>query len=291
MVVGMTIQQTWLFQGLQVMKNITVVSVISRTISVVMIFLLIKNTEQVYLYCALYSLTFLLMGIISALLVEFRYKIHFKKIKFADILHELKDGWYLFTTSAMSKIFGSIGVTVLVITSTESAVGVYSAIQKIPLIITMLYGPVGQVIYPYVSKQYADSFESGTKIITKIIKLVIPAISCISLIMIVSSRFIVDLLYGKDYAVYSLVLVPLIFWMILSILNNLLGIQILVASGHLKEYSIAFRIGVIAILLFNIIFGGFGGMFGVAIAAMLAELVLTIAILLQIKKIKSNKAV
>lgn len=288
MVLGTALQQTWLFQGLQDMKYITVISVISRIISVILIFMLINNSKQVYLYCNLYSLTFLLMGIFSALIIRLKYNICLKKIKIFDLFDELRDGWYLFTTSAMSKIFSGIGITVLTFTSTDSSVGIYSAIQKIPLIITMMYAPIGQVIYPYVSKYYETSFNSGIKKIKNISKFIIPPFVIISLIMIFSSKLIVNILYGFQYSMYSQVLIPLIFWMMLSILNNLLGIQILVASGHLKEYSISFRIGVVAILLFNIVLGSLGGMNGIAIAAMLAELTLTISIIIQIIKIKTK---
>lgn len=288
MVLGTALQQTWLFQGLQDMKYITVISVISRIISVILTFMLINNSKQVYLYCNLYSLTFLLMGIFSVLIIRFKYNICLKKIKIFELFAELRDGWYLFTTSAMSKVFSGIGITVLTFTSTDSSVGVYSAIQKIPLIITMIYAPIGQVIYPYVSKYYESSFDGGIKKIKSISKFIIPPFIIISLIMIFSSKLIVNILYGFEYSMYSQVLIPLIFWMILSILNNLLGIQILVASGHLKEYSISFRIGVVAILLFNIVLGNLGGMNGIAIAAMLGELTLTIAIIIQITKIKTK---
>lgn len=293
MVLGIAIQQTWLFQGMQVMKYITIVSVVSRMISVIMIFVLVNNTKQVYLYCNLYALTFLLMGVISAIIIRFKYNIRLKKVRISELIYELKDGWYLFTTSAMTRIFSGIGITVLTFTSTDRIVGIYSAIQKIPLMITMIYAPIGQVIYPYVSKYYASSYNSGIKIVKIVSKYVITIFSVISMIIIINSKFIINILYGSDYSMHSLALLPLILWMMLSIFNNLLGIQVLVASGHTKEYSISFRIGVMAIIIFNIILGKSGGMFGIAIAAMLAECTLTIAIIFQIGKISSkfgNKA-
>lgn len=287
-VFGTTIQQTWLFQGLQEMKYITLVSVISRTISVILIFIFINNIEQVYLYCVLYSSTLVIMGIISTLMIKLKFHIHFKKINARELLNEIKDGWYLFTTSAMTKIFSGIGITVLSFTSTKSSVGIYSAIQKIPLMFTMIYSPIGQVIYPSVSKYYLNSFESGIKIVKSVAKYVIPVTAILSMIIIFNSKFIINILYGSKYSEYSLLLAPLIFWMGLSILNNLLGIQVLVASGHLKEYSFSFKIGVIAIIIFNIGLGSLGQMFGIAIAAMLAELTLTIAILFQISKLSKK---
>lgn len=285
MVIGTAIQQTWLFQGMQVMKYITVISVISRTISVILIFLFVKNADQVYLYCGLYALTFFLMGVISTQIIRFKYNIYLVRVTSKDIINELKEGWCLFTTSAMTKIFSGIGITMLTFTTQNEIVGIYSAIQKIPLMIIMIYYPIGQVIYPYVSKFYLSSYQEGIRAIKKIFKYILSIFTSIGILIIISSRLIIGILYGVDYSVYSLVLVPLIFWMLLSIINNLLGIQVLVASGHIKEYSVAFRLGVMAIIIFNITLGRCG-MFGVAFASMMSELSLTVAIVCQMKKIK-----
>ncbi|MBS6503240.1 MAG: oligosaccharide flippase family protein [Clostridium sp.] len=286
MVLGAAIQQTWFFQGLEDMKYITIVSVVSRTISVIIVFILINNYDQVYLYSILYSLTYLLMGMFSVIVIKLKYKIKFKKVILVDIFSELKDGWYLFTTSAMSKIFGGIGITVLIFTSTSKYVGIYTAIQKIPLMVAMMYFPIGQVIYPYISKFYQHSFDNGVNQIKEISKFILPIFGGISLILIIFSEFVIRVLYGFEYSIYSRLLLPLTIWMMLSILNNLLGIQILVASGHKKEYSSAFRVGVSAIIILNIILGNLAEMNGIAIAAMLAELILTIAIIFQIRVIK-----
>lgn len=288
MVLGLTIQQTWLFQGLEIMKYITVINVISRSASVIMIFIFVNDSDQVYLYNGLYSLTYLLNGIICVLIVKLKLKIAIKTVKISDIMAELKDGWYIFTTTAMSRIFSSIGITVLVFTTTKSTVGIYSAIQKIPMMLIMIYAPIGQVFFPYVSKHYSKSFESGINVVKKLSKFVLPSLFIVSLLMILGSKTLISVLYGKEYAVHSILLIPLIIWMSLSIINNLLGIQVLVASGHTKEYSLAFRIGVISILLYNFGLGVLGGISGVAISAMLAELTLTFAIIYQIKKVRTQ---
>lgn len=59
MVVGVAFQLTWLFQGMQDMKFITLINAASRLISVILVFLLVKKNTDVYLYCFLYSCTFI----------------------------------------------------------------------------------------------------------------------------------------------------------------------------------------------------------------------------------------
>jgi PST family polysaccharide transporter len=286
MVIGSALQQIWLFQGLQKMKYITIINVITRTISVVLIFAYVKDASQIYLYCFLYAMTFLLVGIISILVASKQMRIEYHKPSIKNIFNELKEGWYIFTTAAMTYMFSGFGVTILGITSVDSSVGVYSAIQKIPIIMLMMYAPIGQAIYPYISKLYLESFEKGIKSVKRISSIVIPFFIMISVVLIINRNYIVKLAFGHEYAVFSILLIPLTCWMLLSILNNFLGIQIVVASGHLKEYSIAFRFGLIALIVANIVLGMVGEIYGVAVAAWFAELILTLALVYQIKKIK-----
>ena len=152
MIIGTTFQLTWLFQGKQDMKFITIINVVSRVISVLLIFLFVKTSNDIYLYCFLYAITLLLSSIISMIVARRKYNLKFKFANFYKILNELKDGIYLFTSSAMTKIFSGFGVTILGIYTSASTTGIFSAIYKIPYVLTMFFSPVSQAIYPFISK-------------------------------------------------------------------------------------------------------------------------------------------
>lgn len=289
MVIASAFLQTWFFQGLQKMKNITILSVISRTISVVLVFFLVRSPSDIYIYSVLYSLTFLLISLISLYIIYRKYGIQIKLARFNNIIIEFKDSWHLFTTAAMSKLLIGIGITVLTFTTSSFNVGIYAAIQKIPFIITMIYAPFSQALYPYISSQFETSFRNGLIKINKICKIIIPLSMFITIVFIIFGNFFVTILYGREYALYSYLLIPLLFWMFFSIMNNIFGVQILVASGHKVEYSKAFTVGVISLLILNITFGIFIGMIGVSIAGALAEIILFLSIIYYILKIKKQK--
>ncbi|WP_139892122.1 flippase [Bacillus sp. D386] len=285
-VIGTAIQQNWLFHGLQKMKFITLINVIARSISVILIFLLVKNSNDIYLYCALYAITSLVSGMLSIFLVRYKLQIKLRKVRLKDILSEMKAGWYTFTTSAMSKVLSGIGITVLGIAHySDSIVGVYSAIQKVPLLVIMLFAPVSQAIFPYISQRFEDSYESGRGTVLKVSRLIMPLVGGISTLLILFSEQIVDMFFGNEYSDFSSLLIPLSCWVFFSILNNFLGVQSLIASGYLKEYSKAFNISIIFLIILNITFGPLWGMFGVASATLISEIILTLGILYQINKI------
>lgn len=62
---GNCFQLNWLFQGMQQMRYITIVSMVSRTITVVLTFMLVKSADDLYLYCLLYSISPVISGLLG----------------------------------------------------------------------------------------------------------------------------------------------------------------------------------------------------------------------------------
>lgn len=288
MVFGTALQLTWLFQGLQDMKFITIADSISRVISVILIFLIIKNSSDIYLYCILYSITTLLSSIISLILVKKKYNLKFKFSKFVNIKNELIEGKELFASACATKIFSGIGLTILGFVSTKSIAGIYSAISKIPLVLTYMFAPISQALYPYSSEQYQKSFESATNRIKKIAVPMTFLFFGISIIIVLFRNLIILKLFGNEYLNYSFILIPLVIQFVFAVINNFLGIQILVASGNQKSYSRAFIIDSLLMFLLNIVLGYKYTIYGVALANPIGEIILSILLYYEIYTIKRS---
>lgn len=282
---GTTFQLTWLFQGKQDMKFITIINVISRTISLILIFLFVKSENDIYLYCFLYSVTLVLSSAIGIFIARKKYGLKFNFASFSRIKEEINDGKYLFASSAMSKIFSGFGVTVLGIFATASITGVFSAIYKIPYVLSMFFYPISQALYPFNSSNFKKDFNSGVRSVKKICIPVFTLFLIISIFIIIFRRIIINILFGIEYLDYSIIVIPLVIQFVFGMINNFLGIQILVASGNNKKYSQAFAIGCISIVILNILFGKLFGIYGVSCAAMIGEIVLTLGLIYNFKKI------
>lgn len=283
---SMIFQQTWLFQGMECMQYITIVSMVSRILMLLGTFIFIHRQSDVYLYCAIYALSQIVNSTISMLLVHKKFNFKLKKTQFKEVVEELKDGWYTFTTSIMTQIFTGIGVTVLGVFGTSGQVGVYSAVQKVPMLLTAMYSPISQILYPYMSRMHKTSNAVAKTKITQTAVAILSLFGLAAIGIVFLRHFIVNVLFGSEYGPYSDLLIPLSIWMMLSILNNFLGIQSLVASGHLKEYSIAFNIGVIAIVISNLLFVKLWRLNGAAYASLVSEFILTVSLIIQVRKIK-----
>jgi PST family polysaccharide transporter len=287
-----TIMPIWLFQGLQKIKYMTIISVSVRTIFIISVFTFIKSKTDIYLYSIIYSISFLIIGIISMIVIRFRIKIKFCKVSFNDIKEMIKDGFYVFTSNAVMKVMTNTGNFVLGLFYPLLYTGYYSGISKISQVITMAFYPIGQALYPYHSKKYEESFEKGYFSAVRISKIIVPIFTLFALILIILRKQVVRVVLGDDYIIASNLLFCIAFLPLLSIVSNFMGTQILVASGHTREYSRAFLRGsFISIILFFGL-GYFFNMWGVAIAALSGALFNLLFLYIEILGIvKSRKRV
>lgn len=276
--------QTWLLQGMQYMRPIMLVSVISRTLSTIGIFIFVRSSSDLLLYAALFVSTNLITALLGTLIVLKKFKIRFVRLGFTDIKLALKDAWPLFTTSFASKVCSGFAITALGFFCTDAVIGGYSAVQKIPYILVMMFAPIGQAIYPYICRLYADNVTKGIKTLKKIATVVLGCCVLGVLLLIILRYWLIELVLGSDYIRYANLIIPLACWLLLSITNNFLGIQILVARGYQKQYSRCFLVSIVFLVGLNLAFGYFFGAMGVAIATMLGELILTCGCLIMIIK-------
>lgn len=223
MLVAETFTQTWIFQGMQYMRPIMLVSVISRSISTVCMFIFVKSADHLLLYASLYVSANLIAALFGTTIVMKKFQIKFTYINKGELFFTLKDGWPLFTTSFASKLCSGFAITSLGFFCTDAIVGGYSAVQKIPYILVMMFAPIGQVIYPFICRLYADDVNSGIKFL----KISASIVLCVCMIGVVIIVILKDLLigfaFGDAYLCYAELIIPLVIWMFFSIANNFFG--------------------------------------------------------------------
>lgn len=283
---GNCIQLNWLFQGMQQMKFITIVSVLSRSLTVIITFAFVKSVEDLYLYCLLYAVSPVISGVLGLVFAKKCFQIHLVKVSFNDILSEMKSGWYVFTTQLSSKVFGAIGITFLGVFASNEEVGIYSAIQKIPNILILAWTPITQVLYPISSQKYSKSYEYGKKFVKTMERVFVPLFLAIATICSLLSKIMVNIAFGQEYETKFYWMIPMLLWMVVAIYNNFTGIQTLLASGHDREYSRCFQIGVVITIVLNFLLVVLLKGDGACIAPLLSEIALGMTLKKEIKKLE-----
>ena len=290
MVIGVVFQHTWFFQGKEDMKYITFGNALGRSITTALIFLCVKKPDDIYLYCFLYSFNFILMALFGLYLARKKFNARIVKCSFNEVVDELRDGWYLFISSAMTKVFSGFGVTFLGFFVSTKLIGIYSAIYKIPYLFLLLWNPISQALYPYCSKKYAISFYSGFNTVKKISFTFVISFSLIGSLIIIFNNSIVSIVFGKEYADYSYILIPLIIWILIGIANNFLGIQTLVASGNEKNYSKVFSINMIFSIILTILLGYNYTIFGISLSMAISEFILFLMLINEVRSLEKKES-
>lgn len=278
-------QQNWLFQGKQEMRFISFTNIIARAAVTICIFLFVEKPSDITLYCLLYSLSPIISNIFGTIIACRRYSLIFVRVTGKEILLTFKEGMYVFFTQLSSKVFGAVGITFLGIYASNYEVGIYSALNKIPYMLILAWSPVAQVIYPICSRRIMDSYSEGVKYINRLRRYCLFIFGGISFLIGVAAKIIIRIMLGQEYARYFYLIYPLLVWVLLGINNNFWGIQIMVGSGHDKEYGKCFQSGVMIAVIFNFTFIYFWKSLGAAFAPMLSEMALNVILAIQLRKI------
>ena len=285
---GYCMQINWFFQGIQNMQYISITTIFARSLTMVCIFLFVKSADDIYLYSFFMTILPMIYGSIGLVIAHRKYFLHFNKVSLNAVINELKDGFLVFTTSFSSRILSSVGITLLGVFSTPFEVGVYSAVNKIPTILMLAWLPIAQILYPISSQKMSASFIDGKKFIFMIKRKIIIFFALGAAVISFFSKEIIEIAFGAEYTIYYCWTIPLLLWLLMSINNNFLGQQILIAGGFDKVYSRCFQFTVCSSVLINLVLTYFFKGNGSAWAPLLSELFLTALELREIKKIENS---
>lgn len=284
-VVGQVLFPVWFFQGVERMKYITIINIISKTIFTAAIFLLVKNTSDYLLVPLLTSVGIIVASLISLYIVFFNFKVRFKFQKISTIQQYLKGGSPLFYTSAMSNLLTSSGVIVLSLVTNNTVVGYFSALEKLFRAVVGLFAPVTQALYPISCNKVQDQ-SLAKSYITKLLYVIGGGALCVAVGFAIFSEYIVTTMYGKEFAAYSYILATMMIWLFFGVINNIFGIQYLSASKNDKYYMYSFFIAGIITVLLNILLVPYFLINGILFSMIFGEILLTVCMIYFISRFK-----
>ena len=261
------------------MRYITIVNIIARLATVILVFLFVRNQDD-YLLAALFqSSTLILAGILSYIIIVRQYSFVFIKPTFKGVIKTMNDGWHIFLSTIAINIYTTSNIVLLGIFSNDTIVGYFSAANKLIDSIKGVMFTVNQAVYPYASKKIQEGKNNFLNFIKLYGKVYIGGCLIGSISLIFLAPYVVQLLFGEGYQssveiLQILALLP----MIISI-SNVFGIQVLLNYGYQKIFSNILVLGAILdiILMFCIAPYWLGE--GVAIIMVIVEGVITFAIL------------
>lgn len=156
-VFGNALFPVWLFQGMERMRYISVVSGGAKVLAAVLLFVLVHRPSDYRIALAIQSGGLLVAGIAGLWSALAHFDISYRQPSHADLLQVLRDGWHLFVSNAAGTLYATSNVFLVGLVAGNIQAGYFSAAEKIVRGIQGILAPIAQAIYPHVSGLAARS--------------------------------------------------------------------------------------------------------------------------------------
>lgn len=286
LVLGNLVFPIWFFQGIQQMRYITIFNIISRSITVLLVFIFVKKPED-YLLAALFqSSTLLLAGCFSLYILKRKFSYVFVKPSISGIKETLIDGWHVFVSTIAINIYTSTNTVVLGVLTNNTIVGYFGTANKLIDCIKGVMFTLNQAVYPYVSNKLKNGVPQTLSFLRKYLMIYSGSSFCGGCLLIAIAPIIVQVLFGFGYEDSVFILRLMAFLPFIISVSNVFGIQIMLNFGYQNIFSRILVIAAIFDLILVIPLAEYFQGIGVAITMILIELLVTMSTTFYILKIK-----
>lgn len=266
---------SWLYEGMENFKITVTKNSIVKVISMILIFLLIKSSDDVILYIILLGFSVLLGNItLWPTLKKDLVKINVKKL---HPLQHFLPIMQLFIPQIAMQVYVQLNQTMLGVLKDQTAAGFYQYSNNIVQIVLSLVSSLGVVMLPHMS----NALSKGN--ITKVNFLTCKSfnfISCLAFPVMFGlasiSRTLVPLYYGNGYEAvgsaifFESIVIIMIGW------SGVIGYQYFLSTKKTKYYTISVIIGTLVNLILNLPFIKFWGLNGAMVAMVMSETSVTL---------------
>lgn len=270
--VGEVLMPIWFFQGIEKMKSVTLLTLVTKIVLILLTLIFIKGSDDLILYIVFLVVTNALWGAFGYLKMRKEIQFEFIPISKSTIIAYLKEG-YLFFIGKISTFMFNMGTLFIIgYFYTKGNVAGYDIAMKIVFVFIIPFEVLQQAIYP--------RFVRGIdKILVKKILLATLLISLsLALVTFLFSETILEVFGGVTMIKYNYIL-PIVLPLIPIVSTTIiLGNCIMVANGFYKEYnrSLIATALLFVLFLFFLNLSGNLNFINIIIVRVLADLILLV---------------
>lgn len=275
----------WFFMGIEKMKYITLLNVISQSIFLTLIFVIIKSEADFLYHPMIIGIGGITSGLIGLYIVFKKHNIHFVLPKLSALKIRLVDSLPIFSSNLSLKMY--LGSNKVIIGSFLSMqdVAFYDLGEKFLNLLKIPITIVSQVLFPKMAHNF------NKKLVLKLIKIIAIGTIIITLILEYFSFNIIKLFAGTDMIGAVSAVNILLLSVTPLVISNLLGVQTLLAKGYNKEFFKVVFSSLIVYLTYIVFcyFTGLLNLYSICISYVIVELYMLIHFYAIVKKLKLLK--
>lgn len=278
-VLAQAIFPTWLFQGLEKMREFAIYSVCSKAFATLALFFVVTKPQDYYLASILTAIG----TTVAAIIAIYRLDIRFVGPSLKTVKYYIKDGWRSFNSNFLISIYTNSPTILLGFFSTAGALGAFAVAERVTQAIRSLAGMFFNASYSHVCRMQNDSRQE-LALLYKKFWLAPVMIFGLSLLVFAGSDMIVWLASGHADEQASLALKILSFIPFVVVLN-IPAYQSLLSGKKESSANIVFAAAATLCVILGIIFSTFFAAIGMSVVFLLVEIGVTIGlyVLMQLK--------
>jgi len=272
---------TWYFQGIEQMKYITYITLISRLIFLGLIFVFIKSPSD-YLFVPLINgIGALVAGLIALFIILGKQKIVFEWQPFSKLKYYFFNSVPLFFSNLFISIYTSTNKVIVGFFLGLEEVAYYDLAEKVTTALKVPQNILSQSLFPKNSKDRDIGF------IKRVFKLSVIFHVALFLLVLLFSKPIILVLGGEQMLPARTILIILALTVPVIAMSNIFGIQVLIAFGYNKVFSRVIMISVLAYLVQLLplwIITGFSTV-GISVVTLITEIFVCVSLFYYCKKL------
>jgi PST family polysaccharide transporter len=281
-VLGAVLTPTWYFMGTERQAILSGISIAVRVASIPAIFLFVRSSKDVLIAAFIPSSMTVVGGILCLLVLMRDKQLDRARVARGELIEVLAQGWHLFVSTASISLYQATNTVILGFVAGNAAVGHYSAAEKVVQACQGLLAPIGQSVYPRISRLMLESREAAFALIRRILRIQGSVAFAMSVLLFVLATPLIRLLYGPGYDETANVLHWLAALPFLVGLSNVFGVQTMLALGMNRLVSrilvAAGGLNVIALFVLTHWYGAVGAAMAVAGTELFVTLVMALIV-------------
>lgn len=278
-VLARALMPIWYFLGIEKMQGITVVSLFSKFVYFLCIWIFIKSKEDIFDVVFFFSLSEFIPSIFALFFVIFKDRIFCKSFSINEIYCLLKRDFIFSLSLFLFRVYSYVPVLILGQFCNEFLVGIYSVADKIIAIIKDTIGLLFNSILPRVSNLYTQSAIFAREYLMKVsfiftilyvFGIIILNVFASKIIMFFTNQSIADikrvLLILSISCIFILLRIPASVFIVIKRLDKIFTISVAICTLNCifisyilaEKYhvmGVSFAILFSEILLFLLLFG------------------------------------
>ena len=268
--ISKTLDISWLFQGVEDFKRITMRNITVKLLGVVSIFLFVKSSKDLLLYI-FFLVGFEMLGQLSMWWPARDY-IGRPRFSLRKARRHLGPIFMLFLPQIAISLYVTLDRTMLGAMASTADVGIFDQAQKIISILLTVVTSLGTVMLPRVSSLLSDGDHQAVNRMHELSFLIYNLIifPIIGGIIMVNEDFVAFFL-GKDFQAAKIAIYIMVFKMFFIGWTNIMGIQILIPHNKNREFMLSTTLPAFFSVALNLILLPRLGFVGASITSLLAE--------------------